>query len=505
MHLGGVVLSILTVNNGVYAAEKNKRPNILLATADDISMESMSAYGINTGYIQTPAFDRVAQDGILVNNAFCCNPKSSPARATLLTGRYSWQLEEACNHFGYFPDKWVSYPELLAQAGYHVGYTGKPWGPGEHGRKFNPAGPEFNEKKMETPTKYISSIDYASNFEEFLKAKGKEQPFCFWYGGKEAHRPYAKNSGLNSSKEISKVKLPKYYPESSDIKSDLLDYAVEVEWFDMHLGRILDILEKSGELDNTLIIVTSDHGMPFPRIKGQIYQHGFHVPMAIMWKNKIKPGRNVDDFINFPDIAPTFLEVAGLDKHEQITGKSFTDVLFSDKSGLVNKENNRAFVGKERHDVGRASKDGVNLGYPVRAIRKDNYLFVKNFQPERWPVCNPEFGLRNTDDSPTKSYINSLRFSNNPMDRFYWDLNFGFRAPEELYDISVDTDCVNNLIKDPSYKDIIKELRQELIEELTKQKDPRVLGKGEIFDKYEHLNKKRQIDYNNPWKGIYNE
>ncbi|MGL5318088.1 MAG: sulfatase family protein [Bacteroidales bacterium] len=491
---GLTLLSVASVYGAAEAKPKAKRPNILFAIADDISMESMSAYGLSTGYIQTPAFDRVAREGVLLNNAFCCNPKSSPARAVLLTGRYSWQLEEAADHFGYFPDKWVSYPELLSAAGYHVGYTGKPWSPGVHGRELNPAGREFAGKTMTPPASKMSNKDYAANFEDFLKQKDKDQPFCFWYGGHEAHRAFEKGSGVKSGKDLSKVKLPEYYPDSKEIRSDFLDYALEVEWYDTHLGRMLDALEKSGELNNTLIVVTSDHGMSFPRAKGQIYQNGFHVPMAIMWKGKIKPGRVVEDFVNFPDIAPTFLEVAGLPRHEQITGRSITDILYSNKNGWVDENNNKAIVGKERHDMGRASYDGAEIGYPARALRKGKYLFIINFKPDRWPVGNPEYGLRNCDDGPTKSYINSLRFNNNPMDRYYWDMSFGHRPAEELYDISVDPDCVKNLIQEANFTEIAQELKDDLMLELNRQKDPRVLGNGDVFDKYQHYGT-RKVDY----------
>ena len=106
--------------------------------------------------------------------------------------------------------------------------------------------------------------------------------------------------------------------EEDSIRLDILDYAFEIEWFDRHLQKMLTLLEEQGELENTVVIVTSDNGMPFPRIKGQVYEYSNHLPLAIMWKDGIRnPGRSVDDFVNFIDFAPTFLELARILKLNQ--------------------------------------------------------------------------------------------------------------------------------------------------------------------------------------------
>ncbi|MGI9467118.1 MAG: sulfatase-like hydrolase/transferase, partial [Rubripirellula sp.] len=170
-----------------------ERPNILFIIADDASRDSMGVYG--STYVETPNFDRIAREGVLFTQAYNCNPKCAPARACLLTGRYSWQLQEACNHNPFLSDRWAFYPFLLEDAGYCVGYTGKGWGPGEFSGydaskskdKLNPAGHPFLTKKLKPPYKGINSIDYAGNFEEFLKQLPEQQPFCFWFGTKEPH------------------------------------------------------------------------------------------------------------------------------------------------------------------------------------------------------------------------------------------------------------------------------------------------------------------------------
>ena len=459
-----------------------QRPNILFCIADDASMKSFGAYGCT--YIKTPAMDRLAREGVRFNQAYNCNPKCAPARACLVTGRYSWQLKEACNHFPHFPTEFEFYPHLLMEAGYHVGFTGKGWGPGSYDSEHNPAGPAYSQIKLKAPYKGISNKDYAANFAAFLDEKKEGQPFSFWLGTHEPHRGYEKDAWKKAGRKLSDAEVPPFYPDNDTIRGDLLDYANEVEWYDTHLGRAVQALEERGLMDNTLIVVTSDHGMPFPRVKGQLYEEGFHVPMVAYWKGVIKPGRVVDDFVSFPDVAPTFMEVAGLKPHAQMTGKSFLDVLRSPRSGQVDPSRDHVLLGKERHDTGRSNEDGTDLTYPVRAIRTADFLYVHNLKPERWPVGNPEHGLRNCDGSPTKKYLTDLKPGD--TEYTYYEMSFGKRPEEELYQIRKDPDCMNNLATHPEYEATKKGLRKRMEADLTTQGDPRTLGRGDVFETYKY-------------------
>ncbi len=477
------VLVVFGVSETGWSQQVNSRPNILFCIADDWGWPHAGAYGAG-GWIKTPAFDRIAQEGILFENCFTSNPKCSPCRATLLTGRNSWQLKEAVNHFTIWPNEFVTYPDLLIEAGYHVGLTGKGWGPGDFKsfRKTNPAGPSYDKFKAKPPTSAISNNDYSRNFiEGFMAARpSKETPFCFWLGATEPHRGYEEGSGLASGKKPQEVEVPKFYPDVAAIRRDMLDYALEVEHFDRHVGMVLDYLEKTGELDNTLVVMTSDHGMPFPRVKGQIYEYGFHLPLAIRWGDKVQAGRTVKDFVNTRDFAPTFLEVAGVEKHPQITGESFVDLLMSSKSGVVDSsKRNVMLVGKERHDIGRPN----DVGYPVRAIRTTDYLYIRNFTPDRWPAGNPETGYRNVDNGATKSYL---------LDRFdeWYGLSFGKRPAEEFYLVGSDPECLKNLANDPAHQAMKEKLSHEMKEMLKSEGDPRMLGDEAFFDSIEYLGDK---------------
>jgi arylsulfatase A-like enzyme len=190
--LNSSLLLILSFFHSIGGVAQNKRPNILVIMGDDISRNSMGVYG--SKYIKTPNFDRIANEGVLFTNAYVCNPKCSPSRACFLTGRYSWQLEEAANHIPVIPPKWKFYPKLLEESGYTIGYTGKGWGPGVYYGEHNPAGWEYNEISLVPPYKGMSKKDYASNFEAFLTKRDSEKPFCFWFGTHEAHRKYEKDS-----------------------------------------------------------------------------------------------------------------------------------------------------------------------------------------------------------------------------------------------------------------------------------------------------------------------
>ena len=235
-------------------------------------------------------------------------------------------------------------------------------------------------------------------------------------------------------------------------------------------------------LDNTLIIATSDHGMPFPRVKGQIYEDGFHIPFVVRWGDKIKANRVMTDFITFPDLAPTLFDIVGVPAHKQFTGKSFKTQLLSEKSGRIDAGRDHTLLGKERHDIGRTDGDLLSVAYPSRAIRTDNFLYVHNFNPDRWPGGNPELGLLNCDNSPTKSYLTKLK-PDDPEYRFY-EMSFGKRPQEELFNIAADPGCVNNLAGKPEFAQVKSDLWLQLKTELTSQQDPRILGKGDIFDFY---------------------
>jgi len=474
------------------ARKENKPPNILFAISDDQSWPHTGINGCKT--VNTPAFDRVAKNGILFNNAICAAPQCSPNRAALLTGRHVWQLEEAGTHASNFPKKFNVFPDLLENAGYEVAYTGKPWGPGNweiSGRKRNPAGESFNKiKYAEKPVEGIGDLDYSANFEDFMEKRNTHKPFCFWYGSSEPHRRFKKGIGLEAGKSPAEVEVPSFLPDTDIVREDILDYCTEIEWFDKHLGTMLDVLEQAGELENTLVVVTSDNGMAFPRAKANLYEYGTHVPLAIQWPAKVKSGRVVKDLISFTDYAPTFLEAASQRIPADMSGSSFLNILLSTDDGIINPAKKYIQSGRERHTHARPE----NFGYPIRSLRSQEYLYLMNLKPERWPAGDPmgEGGYFDVDASPSKQLL--LDGRNDPGTKKYFNAAFAIRPPEELFKISEDPDCMNNLAESPQYSEIKNKMKKELVKRLKSQQDPRFSGKEDIFESYPRYSHMRDFD-----------
>jgi arylsulfatase A-like enzyme len=463
-------LPLLACCQAAAAADDKARPNIFLAIADDWGWPHAGAYG--DPVCKTPTFDRVAREGVLFTNAFVSSPSCTPSRGALLTGQYHWRLEESANLWSTLQAKFRTYPELLRDAGYAIGHYRKAWGPGDikpGGRKENPAGPTFK------------SLD------AFLKDRPRDKPFCFWWGSSDPHRPYDWQTGAKSGMDLAKIKLPGAFPDHEITRNDVADYYYEVQRFDRELGEALAALEKAGELENTIVVITGDHGMPFPRGKSNLYDLGTHVPLAIRWPGKVKPGRTVEDFVSLTDLAPTFLEAAGLKPPEAMTGRSLMNVLTSDKSGRIDPRRDHVLYGKERH-VPSQEKGNVS-GYPCRAIRTHDFLYIRNFKPELWPNGIPDASqahignsFADTDNSPTKTFL--MQHRDDPAVKKYYDLAFAKRPAEELYDLRKDPQQLVNVAGQPDYAKAQRELSEQLMAGLKATKDPRVVGGAEKFDTY---------------------
>ena len=470
------------------ASKSTKRPNILFAIADDWSWPFASIAGDRS--VRTPAFDRIAREGVLFPHAYTVAPTCTASRGAVLTGQWFARLQQGANLWSSLPAKFDVYPDLLEASGYLVGYTGKGWGPGNFeagGRKRNPAGPEYSERKAKPPASGMSANDYAANFSDFLRKRNGGQPFCFWYGGIEPHRVYEAGSGLRSGKQLGDVRVPRCLPDAPEVRSDLLDYALEIDWFDTHLGRMLQTLEQAGELEDTVIAVTGDNGLPFPRCKANLYGCGTNVPLAVRWGKAVPKGRTVEDFVSLSDLAPTFLEAAGLKPTAGMTGRSLLDMLRSGKSGFVDRRRSQVFTGRERHT--QAQPDGGG-GYPSRALRTRDFLYVRNYHPERRPAgydTGKADAFRDIDAGPAKTYMLANR-SAAPVANLF-ELAVGKRPAEELYDLRSDPGELRNVAGEAAFREVKKKMAADLQKQLKDWADPRALDTGDEFDGYEYFGK----------------
>ena len=503
------------ISQGEISQGEIRRPNILFAISDDQSFSHTSFAG--SKFVKTPAFDRVAIEGVYFNNCIAASPGCAPSRSSIVTGRYPWQNEQSGQHWSSYMKKYGSIVDVLKANGYATGKTGKGVQPFKYSesntdsifRVGDAAGPNLSEivyEPNEVPTNGLHLDNYFENFKYFMENSRNDKPFFFWFGAFEPHLPYQKESWKSKNKVLESVSVPGFLPDSEIVRSDLLDYAVEIEWFDKHLEKMLDYLESIGELDNTIVIVTSDNGMPFPRAKANAYEYGIHVPLAIRYPFGFPGGRVVDDVVDFTDIAPTILDILDIVPFEMqpISGNSFINTLTSKSQGLVSEENKYAFSGRERHSSSRYE----NLGYPQRAVRSQEYLYIWNMKPERWPAGAPQKyseidstvllpingidhndkylpngSFTDIDDCATKTFM--LENCQDKLVLPYFELATRKRPEFELYNIQKDPYCLENLAGSAKFSCKEHELANILLKKLINTNDPRLVGSDkDIFDKY---------------------
>lgn len=459
-----------------------EKPNVLIIVSDDQSWLHTGAAG--DSIVKTPSIDKLAREGVYFSHAFSPSPSCSPTRAALLTGQNIWRLGPAANQAGPLDAEYAVYPDLLGLSGYFVGFTGKGWEPGEvasTGRSRNPAGEEFN---------HLGDRNVSGNFEAFLDSLPGDKPFCFWVGSRYPHRPFSPDPSNSRAVDTSELALPPIWPDKDRVRADIGEYLRDVERFDEEVGAVFNILESRGLVDNTLIVVTSDNGMPFPRAKANLYDLGTRVPLVVYWKGRVLGGRVVDDFVSLIDVAPTLLEAAGRKPPSDMTGSSLMKILTSAATGRIDPERDFVVTGRERHAASRKDR----TGYPARAIRTYGYLYIRNYEPDRWPAGDPPvFGdvdsWNSAYSAPTKDYM--VAFQTNPYVRPFFDLCFEKRPAEELYDVRQDPHQIANLLvrredagasSPADYEKIRKQLADRLDKYLRKTLDPRATGQPAPWD-----------------------
>lgn len=506
------------------SAVAGDRPNVVFAFADDWGRYASAYAAIEKGglsdLVSTPNFDRVAKEGVLFTNAFVNAPSCTPCRSSLLSGQHFWRTGRGAILQGARWDTSIpTYPTMLEKAGYHIGFSNKVWSPGENpdapfggaANRYNKRGRKENQfsqflaanRKDVEAAKQTLLKEVRGNFQDYLADRNKDEPLCYWWGPTNCHRKWTAGSGKEFwglDPDDLKGKLPGFLPDVPIVREDIADYLGEAQAFDAGLGVLIDELQQVGELENTIIIVSGDHGIPgFPNGKCNLYDFGTHVPLAIRWPGKFPSNRVVHDLVSLPDLTPTILEAAGETVPEVMTGNSLLAVLQSDKSGVVDQLRDSVIMGRERH-VAKARTDW--MPYPQRAIRTKNFLYIRNFKPDRWPMgTGPGYGApaaqmppfetlrENTfaafgdlDASPTKAWV-ATHCENDPKLRKYFDYAFGKRPAEELYDLRTDSDQIYNVAGEDRYLEAQSDLSKRLMQVLTATGDPRVMGDGSTFDK----------------------
>lgn len=524
------LLSLLAVLTALVPSGRaeNSAPrwNVLFVFADDWGRYASCYRGLDgrptlNDVVSTPSVDKIAKEGVVFRNAFVNAPSCTPCRSSLLTGRYFFNTGRGAILAGAVWDPSIpSFPLLLRDAGYRIGKTYKVWSPGTPGDApfggqeyaFEKSGKAPNNFSEEVTARMAKgqSLEQArgeileqvrGNFDSFLAAGKPGQPWLYFFGTTTTHRSWVRGSGKklwNIDPETLKGKMPAFLPDVPEVREDAADYLGECQAVDAYVGTLLRRLEESGEADRTLIVLSGDHGMPgVPHGKCDLYDHGTSVPLVMRVPGG-KGGRVVDDLVRLPDLAPTFMEVGGVAPPDQLYGRSLLPLLRpeSGQSGLIDPTRDWVITGRERH-VSIAREE--NLPYPMRALRTPDWLYIRNFAPDRWPMGSPAavtdteapepdalnkstfLAFADMDASPTKTWLITHR--NDPAFRKYFDLAFGKRPAEELYDTRRDPDMMRNLSDDPSFADTRKQLSQRLMAELTRAGDPRVTQNPPPFEK----------------------
>ncbi len=517
----GLLSSLSSLSSLSIGAES--RPNILFLFADDwgryasILQESEGPGTIND-VVRTPHIDEIARQGVFFRNAHVSAPSCTPCRSALLTGQHFWRTGSGSILSGAVWDPTLpSFPLLIQDAGYRIGYAHKVWGPGtppnspftpdqayqKRGNRFNQfsqnatAGVAAGKTVEEAKSEILAEA--RGNFADFLRGRKEGQPWFFWFGPTNTHRKWTKGSGKalwDIDPDDLKGKMPPFLPDVPEVREDLADYFGEVAALDAGIGVILEELKSSGEWDHTIIVISGDHGAPgFLHGKCNLYDFGTNVCLSFTGPG-IRGGRILDDLVSLTDLAPTFLESAGLTPPDTMTGRSLWPSLRSDVAkGVADTSRTQVFTGRERH-VDRARADYTP--YPQRAIRTKDYTLIINFRPDRYPLGDPYrldgndeptvdelenetyATLPDEDASPTKSWV--VRSRKQPEWKIYYERAYGKRPRIELYDVRSDPSEVENVADDPSYTQIRAELEQKLMGELEGTGDPRTIDGGNFYE-----------------------
>ena len=528
-----VILLLLIFTGSSRAAEENApRWNILFVFADDWGRYAGCYKGIDgrpsmNDVITTPNVDRIAREGVVFKHAFVNAPSCTPCRSSLLTGRYFFNCNRgAILNGAVWDDSIPTYPLMLLDAGYVIGKSHKVWSPGTPadapfgGQKYafekhgalaqhfsNNVAPMVKNGMSVTDARQKVLDQVRGNFDDFLAARDKEgkgKPWHYFFGPTTTHRTWIKGSGKKLwgiDPDLLKGKLPKFLPDVPEVREDVADYLGECQAVDAYVGELLKRLEETGEADRTLVVLSGDHGMPgVPSGKCNLYDMGVRVPLVMRvpgghGEAAPRGGRIVEDFVRLPDLAPTFMEIAGVKPPENLYGRSLLPLLKSDKSGVIDTTRDWIITGRERH-VGKA-REG-NLPYPMRSLHTPDYVYIRNFAPDRWPLGSPgavtaestpgmdelehntQIAFADMDASPTKAWL--IEHRKDPQWQSYYDLAFGKRVSEELYDIRKDPDQMNNLAGNTDFAKVKEQLAKRLMDELTRAKDPRVVENPPRFE-----------------------
>ncbi|MEX2514499.1 MAG: sulfatase [Cyclobacteriaceae bacterium] len=416
---------ILTIPFGIRAHAQEERPNIVMIIADDIGWNDIGCYGNEV--VQTPNIDRMAGEGIRFDHFYLTTSSCSPSRTSIISGRYPHNTGSSELHLP-LPEEVLTFPELLKKAGYYTAQSGK-WHMGPSARRG------FD---------LILDKGIGDGGEELwastLRERPKDQPFFLWLASLDAHRPWGPNP-FQHTHQPEEVKVPVFLADAPATKKDLAQYYDEITRFDDYIGQVEEELKRQGVLENTIIMILSDNGRPFPRSKTRLYDSGIKSPLVIKWPKGISnPGSISSSLISSVDLAPTFLDLAGMPLPAEFQGKSFLSVAKNPSLPF----RNYVFAEHNWHD---------HEAYE-RMVRTKDYLYILNLRPQ---FANE--GPADSNSSPSYSDLKNIR-DNGKLSSAQSDVFIQPRPYEEFYTCNQDEFQLLNKASMEEVKEELNHLRK---------------------------------------------
>lgn len=438
---------LLFTAGSLATASAQAQPNIIFINADDLTHRDLGCYG---GQAHTPNIDRLASEGMRFTQCFQAAPMCSPTRHNIYTGLYPVKSGAYPNHT-FAKDGTKSIVHYLEPLGYRVALSGKKHISPQAVFPFEYSGKDNNPD--------MEAIDQ-------LMAESKEAgaPFCLFACSNEPHTPW--NKGDASQYPPTEVKLPPYYVDTSETRNGFSKYLAEITYYDSQVGQILDLLEKHGLTENTLVMVTSEQGNSLPFAKWTLYDSGLQTALIARWPGKIESGSTTGAMVEYVDVVPTLVEAAGGTPAEVLDGKSMMPVL----TGQT--DHHKDFTFGIMTTRGIINHPGY---YGIRSVRSEKYKLIVNLTPE------VTFTNACTKSEEFESWV--AKAQSGDADAAEKVRRYQDRPGIELYDVTKDQFEWNNLAENPEYSTIIAELRAKLDAWMESQGD---LGQETELAAYEH-------------------
>lgn len=401
------------------------QPNFIVVIGDDISQEDFGCYG--HPFIHTPNVDKLAAEGIRFDAAFLTASSCSPSRISILSGRYPHNTGAQHLHLPLAGDA-ITIPKMLKQAGYYTAQAGK-W---HFGEAIND---HFDRREDGKPSGSEFWLDV-------LRERPRDKPFFMWLASSDAHRTWSAQD-IDNPHTIEDVIVPPFLLDTPEFREDFAQYYNEVSRLDSNLGKVREELQRQGVADNTMILFMADNGRPYARCKNSNYDSGLKTPFVISYPpiTESNLGKSSDSLVSSIDIAPTIMELAGIDKPQTFQGVSFVAILKDPDT----RTREQVFGEKNWHDF---------QGHE-RSVRTAKFLYIRNSFPDLELVPAADCWK---DGQYAK--ILELDAAGNLPPNFDW---VGKHRPAEvLFEVEKDPQQIHNLSQNPEYQAVLNEMRERL-------------------------------------------